>query len=223
MIAVLARAEGLIMVDKPAGISVQPGERAGRDIVDILEGELGFRPFLVHRLDRDTSGVLALAENAEAAKRWSEIFASRSAIKGYAAIVSGEPPAEAGTIDEDIEQRGKVVEALTRWRLIARAAPGPFPLCLLDLSLGTGRTHQIRIHLAGAGLPIVGDDKHGDFKLNKGLAKAYGAKRLMLHARSLEVAAPSGRTLKALAPWPEAFAAFAAAAGIGLPGPLCLG
>jgi 23S rRNA pseudouridine955/2504/2580 synthase len=224
MIPVLARTPDLIVVDKAQGVSVQPGEKAGRCLVDLLEAQLGFRPHPIHRLDRETSGAIALAADSKAAGRWSKALESGSMSKIYAAFCAGRPERDGGTIDDDIVQRGELKPALTRYRLfrtreLADPGAGGTAVSLLGIRIGTGRTHQIRIHLAGIGLPILGDDRHGKFRLNKAVAKAYGAKRLMLHALRLEIrgAGPGGAALVATAPWPERFRSFAVAIGIDLP------
>ena len=96
-------------------------------------------------------------------------------------MAAGVPESESGVIRDAVEVRGIRKEAETRWRLAASGSG----YSLLELELGTGRMHQIRIHLAGRGHPILGDDRHGDFALNKRLAKAYGLKRLLLYAARL--------------------------------------
>lgn len=210
MIRILRESRDLVLAHKPSGMSVQPGERAGRCLVDILEEELGYRPFLLHRLDRDTEGVIALAKDREAAARWSKAIEAGASRKLYVAAVSGRPPAERGRIRDDIEVRGERKRAVTDYRLLGAWERSGKAYGLLELSLGTGRMHQIRIHLSRSGCPILGDDKHGDWKANKEAARELGAKRLMLFARSLELGEWPDATV---APWPERFLAFFEAVG----------
>jgi 23S rRNA pseudouridine955/2504/2580 synthase len=213
MIEILRESPELLFVRKPAGMSVQPGEKAGRCLIDVLEEQLGFRPFLLHRLDRDTEGVLALAKTRESAAAWSKAIESRAARKLYCALVSGGPEPASGRIEEDIVQHGERKSALTRYRTLAAYRVGGRSFSLLELELGTGRMHQIRIHLASLGCPILADDKHGDWKLNKEAAKSLGVKRLMLCARSLELDGAD----TVLSPWPDHFLAFFRLAGAQAP------
>lgn len=210
MIRVLRESMSLLLVLKPAGMSVQPGEKAGRCLVDVLEQELGYRPFLLHRLDRDTEGVVALAKDSQAAARWSKALESRAARKLYAAVVAGALPEASGRITEDIEVRGERKKAVTEYRSAASWELGGRRYSLAELELGTGRMHQIRIHLARSGCPVLGDDKHGDWALNKEAARGLGIKKLMLFARSLSLPEWPDATV---APWPEHFLSFFGAAG----------
>jgi 23S rRNA pseudouridine955/2504/2580 synthase len=172
----------LVVVQKPAGIAVQPGAGVRVTILDILEAQLGFRPFLVHRLDRDTEGLLILARNSDIAGSFSRLLNSSDVQKTYLAICSGSFPRTTGQMDQSIMVKGTEKSALTTYRLVRRL--GKF--ALLELSLGTGRMHQIRIHLARAGHPILGDDQHGDFPLNRELKRSHGVKHLMLCAYRLQ-------------------------------------
>ncbi len=218
MIEILRDNGDVILVRKPAGVSVQPGENAGRALVDILETELGWRPYLLHRLDRETEGVLALARRRETAQAFSKTMESQRARKIYLAIVFNRPTQAWGEIDSDILNRGQAQSALTRYRLLASYANAGRDYSLLELELETGRMHQIRIHLASIGCPIVGDDKHGDWKLNKEAAKTLGAKRLFLLARYLGLPSlDSGPALEAWAPWPEHFLALFRTLGVETP------
>ncbi len=221
MIEVLLETNELIFIDKPQGISSQPGESAGRAVPLLLEESIGYKPYLLHRLDRDTSGVMVLAKNADAAKKWSLSMADGAFSKTYFAFVFNHPAKESGVIDTDIEQRGKSVSAITKYKTIMNASLGDFQVSLLSLELGTGRMHQIRIHLNGIGVPIIGDDKHGNFSLNKIFAKTYKVNRLMLLAKILKVDVSSASMLKPIvveAEWPDRFTRLAGLCGIDLAG-----
>lgn len=182
MLEVLFQNDDILILDKPAGLSVQPGAGVKTSLVEVVEREFGFRPFLVHRLDKDTSGCVAVAKSSPAAAAYGRLLADKGkAAKLYRAVVSGTPEAPSGVIRDAVEVRGVARAAETRWRLLASDKG----FSLLELELGTGRMHQIRLHLAGRGHPVLGDDRHGDFPLNKRLAKEYGLKHLLLHAARL--------------------------------------
>jgi 23S rRNA pseudouridine955/2504/2580 synthase len=200
MIAALYEDEEILVLDKPAGLPSQLGEGLRVSVVEAVERDFGFRPFLVHRLDKETAGCLVVARNARAAAKWSRLIESRELRKTYRAIVSGAPGAASGSFTDPVPGRGGEKSASTAWRLVASFDAYAY----LELELGTGRTHQIRLHLAAHGMPILGDDRHGDFALNKGLRKERGLRRLLLVAWSLEL--PGG--FRARASVPEHFSAF---------------
>ncbi|MFP3040392.1 RluA family pseudouridine synthase [Treponema primitia] len=211
-IAVLFENDQCMVLNKPAGLAVQGGEGVGSSLDSLLSAEYSPRPLLVHRLDKDTSGVILVAKTKEAAALFSGIFA-RSAPgavqKQYLAICSGCPEPPSGTIETDLEIRGTTRKARTTYLSSARHLFTGGEFSQLELELGTGRMHQIRRHLASIGHPILGDDKYGDFPLNKRLRKERGLKRLLLHAGRLVI--PEGLcgfTLDVSAPLPEYFGAF---------------
>lgn len=182
MLEVLYRNDDILILDKPAGLPVQPGAGVRTSLVEAVERQFGFRPFLIHRLDRDTAGCIAIAVTPRAASLFGALISDkRRTEKVYRAVVSGIPESASGVIRDDIIVKGVRKSAETRWRLVA----GGEDLSLVELELGTGRMHQIRVHLAGLGHPILGDDRHGDFVLNKRLAKEFGLKRLLLYAARL--------------------------------------
>jgi len=181
MIQALFSNDDFLIIDKPAGLAVQPGEGVRVCVLDAVERDFGFRPYLVHRLDKETAGCLVVARSSRAAAELSALMGGRGAVKTYRAVVFGAPEPAAGVFRDDVRVKGEAVSAETRYRTVDTDGR----LSLVEAELGTGRTHQIRLHFAQAGLPIVGDDRHGDFKLNKALAKELGAKRLMLYAAGL--------------------------------------
>jgi len=203
-----------VVVNKPAGLAVQGGEGVGASLDGILAASFPERPLLVHRLDRDTSGLVLAAKGRPAAAAYSRLFgggASAGVTKRYLAVCRGAPEGGEGAIRLDLDVRGSARKSETRYRLVERLAGGEFSL--LELELGTGRMHQIRRHLAMAGCPVLGDDRHGDFALNRALRKSAGLRRLLLHAERLVVeGAPGGSRLDAHAPPPDYFAAFVEAA-----------
>ncbi len=206
MIVALYEDEEILVLDKPAGLPSQPGEGVRVSVVEAVERDFGFRPFLVHRLDKETAGCLLVAKTAAAAASWSRLVESRELRKTYRAIVSGAPiggsgpSPSSGRFDEPVPGRGGDKPASTAWRLIASFGGYSY----LELELGTGRTHQIRIHLAAHGLPILGDDRHGDFALNRRLRREASLRRLLLVAWSLDL--PGGTRVRASIP--EHFTAF---------------
>lgn len=183
MIDILYEDAGAWVFVKPAGLASQPGEGLGKTLVEALEEQTGIRPFLVHRLDRDTHGVMCAAKTKAAAAALSALLAGSGASKEYRAVCRGRPEPAAGTIDADLDTKAGARKAITRYATLE----GFGTESLLSISLGTGRMHQIRRHLASIGCPIVGDDKHGDFAYNREARKRFGARKLMLAAVRLEL------------------------------------
>ena len=191
--------EHLLAIDKPAGVAVHGGSGVSSGVIEQLRKARPEARFLelVHRLDKETSGVLLLAKKRSALTALQDQFRARGTGKIYLALVAGAWPAGLKVIDEPLlktldsagERHVRVVspaheEGRRSITLIRRAEPrGGFTL--LEISLKTGRTHQIRVHLAHAGHPIVGDPKYGDFALNRQVAKERGFARMFLHAHEL--------------------------------------
>lgn len=202
----------ILVLDKPAGLPVQGGSGASRHLDGMLDAFRldGQRPKLVHRLDRDTSGVLVLARTAPAASALAQAFRSRLARKLYWAIVVGTPQPPAGRIDLPLSKRpGRSGErmgsdphggdrAITEYRLIERAGREAAWLALQPM---TGRTHQLRVHCLALGTPILGDGKYGGAAaFVPGLAPKV---RLHLHARALRLPHPAGGMITLEAPLPK--------------------
>jgi 23S rRNA pseudouridine955/2504/2580 synthase len=191
--------DALIALDKPAGLAVHGGSGIAHGAIESLRS---MRPQaryleLVHRLDRDTSGVLLVAKKRSALAALHAMLRERAIDKRYLAGVAGRFRNELQRVRASLAKRttaegGKHVtvsadgqEAETVFRRLERGAE----FSLLEAELLTGRTHQIRVHLAHLGHPILGDDKYGDFELNRKLRK-LGLKRMFLHAASLAFAHP---------------------------------
>jgi 23S rRNA pseudouridine955/2504/2580 synthase len=208
-VTVLYEDDEMLALNKPAGLAVQGG--AGVSVsLDALLSARGTPHFLVHRLDRDTSGVILTAKTREAAARCAALFREGRVEKRYLAFCAGSPP-ERGHIREELAVRGKTRPAETRYRLLACGTLCGDVLCsLLELEPATGRMHQLRRHLAGRGFPILGDGKYGIFTLNRTLRKSAGLNRLLLHAASLSFPG----LLPIRAPLPEHFLRILALAGI---------
>lgn len=217
---VLYEDDMVIALNKPHGLAVQGGTKTTKHVDRLLSawGEGMDRPRLVHRLDRDTSGVLLLGKGPEAAKRLAGAFARRQAKKTYWAIVIGNPKPSAGQIDMALKKTGindfemmrpaepkdpKGEPAETAFATISRAAHRAAWMALRPF---TGRTHQLRAHMAAIGHPILGDAKYGDEKSRE----LSGVLKLQLHARRIELDHPRGGKLIVEAPLsPEMKAGFA--------------
>jgi 23S rRNA pseudouridine955/2504/2580 synthase len=207
----------ILVLNKPAGLAVQGGRGVETSLDALLARDRSPPPRLVHRLDKDTSGLILTAKTGEAAALYTGFFARGTASKRYLAVCAGPLP-EKGTIREELEIRGRLKPAETGYALLSRGSLGEAGPCSLALlKPATGRMHQIRRHLADLGHPVLGDDKYGDFSLNKALKKTFALKRLLLHAYSLMVPSFSGaETLRLEAPPPDYFTAFLEAAGLSI-------
>jgi 23S rRNA pseudouridine955/2504/2580 synthase len=203
---ILFEDHALLVLDKPAGLAVQGGTGTRRHVDGMLQAWAagGERPRLVHRLDRDTSGLLVVAKTAAVAAKLTEAFRRQRVQKLYWALVAGRPLETQGWIDQPLtKQPGKGGErvaasavgtpARTVYRVVARAGKVASWLALKPL---TGRTHQLRVHCAFVGTPIIGDGKYGGAR-----AHPDGApKGLMLHAREIRLPHPDGGMLEFTAP-----------------------
>ena len=190
MIPIIYENDEIYIIDKPAGLAVQGGQGVVHSVERDFAEQTGQKVFLVHRLDKDTRGLMIVAKNPVAAGKWTKIIGSKQAKKEYLALCAGRLPAKSGTIKDNVIQHGEEKSALTHyqvekeWLLKYETENGQeeLPLCLIRLKLETGRMHQIRIHLAKNNCPIAGDDQHGNFKINKILKKQCKIKRLQLAA-----------------------------------------
>ena len=224
---ILMEDDHLIALDKPAGVAVHGGSGVSFGVIEQLRRARPQAKFLelVHRLDRDTSGILLVAKKRSALTHLQNQFRERETGKTYLALVQGAWPANKKVLDKPLvkfllpgvdgkegERRVKVttkddpegMKSVTLVKLAspplpsgegrgegrAGAKPSAKPFTLLEVTLKTGRTHQIRVHLASEGHPIAGDDKYGDFEWNKALQK-QGLKRMFLHAWQLRFSHPA--------------------------------
>ncbi|MCR4631898.1 MAG: RluA family pseudouridine synthase [Treponema sp.] len=189
-LAILYENDEIFVIDKPAGLAVQGGQGVSHSLDVDFAKQVGYKVFLVHRLDKDTSGLMIVAKTPLAAAKWTKLIGSKVAKKEYAALCIGRMGAASGVIKESLIQHGEEKTAVTHfqvekeWNLSVQEPDSEkntsIPLTLIRLKLETGRMHQIRIHLAKNGCPIAGDDQHGNFKMNKKLRKVLGIKRLQL-------------------------------------------
>lgn len=213
---VIHRDDDVIVLNKPAGLAVQGGAKTTRHLDALMEGlrfDAEKKPKLVHRLDRDTSGVLVLARHPRAAATLGEAFRDRDTMKVYWAIVLGSPRPKAGEIrgwmrkapgahDADREMMVQAVQteegavhAITQYAVVSTAAQRAAWMALRPV---TGRTHQLRFHMAEIGHPIAGDPKYKD---NRPTPDGLG-RSLQLHARAIKLPHPTKGELNIKAPMP---------------------
>jgi 23S rRNA pseudouridine955/2504/2580 synthase len=213
---VLTQDRAAIVLNKPPGLATQGGSGTKEHVDGLLDAFApeGPRPRLVHRLDKDTSGVLLIARTPGTAAYFSKRFSTRSARKIYWALVIGDPAIEDGLIELPlakqpgtggekmmVDESGEGQTARTRYRVIDRAGTRA---AWVELQPLTGRTHQLRVHMAAIGHPIVGDGKYGgqDSFLTGSISR-----KMHLHARRLIIDHPDGAPLDVVAPLPDHFAA----------------
>ena len=205
--------ELVLAINKPPGLAVQGGTGTHRHLdamLDALRFDAPERPRLVHRLDRDTSGVLLLARSAKAAAALSRSFQSKQTQKLYWAIVAGVPKPARGTIDLGLAKRAGAggrehvaqdeeagQRAVTSYQIVDAASPRAAWLALLPL---TGRTHQLRVHCVALGTPVLGDGKYGG--AGAFLPGSGASRQLHLHARRLRLPHPAGGVLDVTAELP---------------------
>ena len=216
----------VLAIDKPAGVAVHGGSGVSFGVIEQLRRA---RPMartleLVHRLDRETSGILLVAKKRRALKHLQDQFRDRETGKTYLALVVGDWPDKLKVIDAPLHKYpvpGGVGEGERRVKVVAKDDPDGMRaitlvkvrqrltgFTLLEVTIKTGRTHQIRVHLAAQGHPIAGDEKYGDFERNKALQR-QGLKRMFLHAWRLQFSHPgTGERVELLAPLPSALQSF---------------
>ncbi|MCP5197880.1 MAG: RluA family pseudouridine synthase [Gammaproteobacteria bacterium] len=207
--AILYEDRELLVLDKPAGLAVHKGSGVDYGVIEILRVLRSDEPFLelAHRLDRETSGCLALARTPTALRQIQQAFRAGQVEKRYLALVCGywnrgsrevNQPLRRNVLrggERMVEVLGDGKPALTRFRPISlyRSAS------LLEAWIATGRTHQIRVHATHIGYPLAGDSKYGDMTFNRMMAECYGLRRLFLHAHSLSLPL-GGRDIAVSAP-----------------------
>ncbi|MBK6403166.1 MAG: RluA family pseudouridine synthase [Rhodocyclaceae bacterium] len=212
--------DAMIVIDKPAGVAVHGGSGVSFGVIEQLRRARPEARFLelAHRLDRETSGLLVVAKKRSALTRLHDLFRDGGIAKRYLALVKGrwknplqhvrlplhkyltDEGERRVTVSDEGKQAHSIVRLVARWRNFS----------LVEVELKTGRTHQIRVHLSHLGFPLAGDDKYGDFALNRDLQKA-GLKRMFLHAARLSLPHPlTGVAVELEAALPAELAGFLA-------------
>jgi 23S rRNA pseudouridine955/2504/2580 synthase len=232
-LTVLLEDDWMMAVDKPSGMAVHTGSGiTGGTLVDYVRAYLGpravrngFAASPAHRLDRDTSGVILVAVRRPAMVHFTEVFTEGRATKRYLTLVKGRMPRASGRIDLPLSEhqqtaaskavRGvKMQQAVTRWQVVKQGGEAALLACTIE----TGRTHQIRRHLAALGHPVAGDKKYGDFAFNREAKARWGLKRLFLHSGSIQFPHPEdGRSVHLESPLPEELRDVLARAAIDTP------
>lgn len=230
-INILYEDRDMLAIDKPAGIAVHSdGKTKGKTIADwilknypkmenvgepsMYQGKVIKRPGIVHRLDKDTSGVLVLAKNQKTYEFLKNQFKEREVKKVYHTVVSGFMREDRGVINKPIGRspndfrkrlagrgaRGELREAVTEYRVLKRFEEKSVKFTYLEVRPKTGRTHQIRVHMKFLNHPVVCDELY-----NPGKPAPVGFTRLALHSKSIELKNLKGETLKIEAPLPKEF------------------
>lgn len=225
-IPVVYEDDEIFVINKPAGLAVQGGEGIAHPLDQEFSKQVGFKVYLVHRLDKETCGLMVVAKNPKAASKWIELIASKQVQKEYTAISFGQPVLNGkvqknGSISSSVvkkkgnnQQEQSAITNFTLEKSWEKEVSAPtednpdskvsFSFSKIHLKLGTGRMHQIRIHLASVGAPICGDDRHGAFKLNKLAKKHLKIKNLLLCSQRLTIPTSDGKKSLEI-PLPEYF------------------
>lgn len=207
-IKIIYEDDSVIAVDKPEGIaSISENDTNLKTVHSLLEEKYSQKIFIVHRIDKEVSGLILFAKNSKTHKYLNNQFATRSVKKNYIALVHGSLIKDCGRIDKPIrefgsgrmgidEKNGK--QSITDFNVVERFNN----YSLLNISIITGRRHQIRVHLYSIGHPVVGDLRYGDIKTQKQYS------RLMLHARQIEITLPNNSKKRFESPLPESIRVF---------------
>lgn len=206
---VIYKDKDIIVINKPQGLAVQGGTGVGRNLdamLDALCYEMDEKPKLVHRLDKETSGILVLARTRKSAEILTKAFRDRDISKSYLALIVGGPKKDSGEIKAPLEKEGEKMEvvengkmAITQFEVLDRVSD---KFSFMKLSPITGRTHQLRAHMEYMGTPIVGDDKYyGENRFSSQLL----VNKLHLHAYEIDLSEIFDRNIKLIAKLPEYF------------------
>lgn len=217
MVPVLYEDDNLIVIDKPEGMAAVPVRRPdGQSLLELLAAQRNERLYIVHRIDRDTSGLILFARNEQTHRWLNRQFETRNVSKTYLAVVHGVIDEDAGSIDKPLRRfgsgrvavdPGKGKPSLTEFRVLSRS----LSYTLVKAYPHTGRQHQIRVHFYSLGHPVVGDPLYGSATIRSGVS------RLMLHAWKLTLPLPDGRRLSLEAPIPESFKVITGDCGLFIP------
>ena len=200
-IPILYEDEEIYIINKPQNLAVQGGQGVKQSLDEEFSKQVGNKVYLVHRLDKDTMGLMMVAKTSMAASKWTKLISSKAVKKEYIAICCGSLTQKKGIISDSLVQHGEIKNATTYYNVekewkedihenkddLTSAVIDTITLSQIRLKLETGRMHQIRIHLSKNNCPIAGDDQHGNFKINKILKKYLKIKRLQLASVKLTV------------------------------------
>lgn len=222
MIKIIFENDDYMVVEKPSGISVHPSATSDEPtLIEELRSKINLkdldpeRPGVVHRLDKNTSGLLIIAKNKASYDYFVKLFKTRKIEKHYYALVRGVLKHKKAVIDSpitrDLNYRTRMnvsasigaKNAVTVYEVVSEYKVSCGKVSLLDLDLKTGRTHQIRVHLKAIDHPVVMDNVYGDRKFNQAFSEAYGLNRQFLHAYMLKFKDPDGNTKIFRAELPE--------------------
>jgi len=206
-LSILFEDESLLVLNKPRGLSVHSGKKnTNNTLIDILKAQ---RPkasfYLVHRLDRDTSGVFLVAKDRETAAALGKAFKMGQVTKTYLALVLGKPQQIQGLVAEPLDSKS----ALSSFRVIASTVSQERILSVIEVKTATGRKHQVRRHLASIGLPLAGDNDYGPWQQNRLFQRDFRIKGFLLHSFSLSLLRPlSKMEISFKAPLPKEWQLF---------------
>lgn len=209
-VPVLYENNEIYVINKPSGLAVQGGQGISHSLDVDFAKQVGQKVFLVHRLDKDTAGLMIVSKTSKAAGKWTNLISSKAVKKEYIAICAGSLKEKKGIINDTVIQHGEKKSAVTKyivekeWTVdiheddndINSEIISTIQISQIRLKLETGRMHQIRIHLAKQNCPIIGDDQHGNFRINKLLKKHLKIKKLQL--TSVKLTLPDTDTGKEL-------------------------
>ena len=190
-IPVLYENDEIYIIDKPSGVSVQGGAGISHPLDEEFAKQVGQKVYLVHRLDKDTQGLMIVSKSPQAASKWTKLISSKQVQKTYTAYCFGTLSKKKGVINDTVIQHGEHKTAVTNYKFLEekdiKCGEETVHISKISLELQTGRMHQIRIHLSKNNCPIIGDDNHGNFKLNKLIKKEHKIKTLQLYSTRLAV------------------------------------
>lgn len=206
-VPVLYENDEIYIINKPTGVPVQGGKGISHPLDEEFAKQVGNKIHLVHRLDKDTAGLMIIAKTPEAASKWTKLISSKQVQKTYTAYCFGTLSKKKGVINDTVIQHGENKVAVTNYQVtgerdiecawVTQEGEGQdkkeiqktekVHVSRISLELQTGRMHQIRIHLSKNNCPIIGDDTHGNFKLNKLFKKVHKVKTLQLYSSRLAV------------------------------------
>lgn len=203
-VPVLYENDEIYIINKPTGVPVQGGKGISHPLDEEFSKQVGQKIFLVHRLDKDTAGLMLVAKTPQAASKWTKLISSKQVQKTYTAYCFGTLKKKKGVINDTVLQHGENKIAVTNYQVTGEKdvecnytvvdenkneiqKTEIVHISQISLELQTGRMHQIRIHLSKNECPIIGDDTHGNFKLNKLFKKVHKIKTLQLYSTRLAV------------------------------------